>query len=370
MTAAQALKLSVAHNLGTARNTLAPGVELPAFTTGMDPTQWYNRVQAMAMSRLQPAGFETSQFKFENVPGSFDIGSSAPGSSKIMVRKSPQEAEQAIQLLMSALAPASTGGGPGSEFADGRWLFGNDFGGLQSAFLTSAQLDESARSNRVRESLQANQQANQFALQREQLASQAAHSNLQDQIAVMDYMNRLGQLSFEDQVQLYKLKGAAADTEFGNNLGISVVDAQGGASRGLTASQNAYNNRVLQIAQNYGFEVKDNNGALTLLPDKTADPKKVIEAQAELYNSPENAALTSAHDAVLSAQIAAAKAPYQTRPSAGMSVPTLPAFRFNGVPTVTTPTVPQGRTALPYSYTPLANGVLRLPSGATVRITR
>jgi len=332
MTANQALQLTVAHNLGSARNTLVPGVEVPAFSTGMDPNQWAARVQAMGISRLQPAGTATSQFKYGTVPGSFDIGSSAPGGDTIMIPKSAEEKAQAIDLLMKTLTPA-TGA---DRLSTGRWLFGNDFGGLQQNMLTSAQIDENARQAARRDALAAQAQANavsqaqrDYNLRLDQQQQAAQHMSFADQLALSDRQQQAAQTAFEDQFKIAQITGQNADTAAYSQAGNNAVDRHTQAALASAQALDGWNNNVLEQADlvNKGpagpvvYVAFDAHNVATLKSKDPLDPRATA-LMSELYKSPAGMDLRNARSEMTAAESDIQKLPYMSRMP--LSAPSLP----------------------------------------------
>lgn len=321
MTAQEALQLSVAHNLGSARNTLVPGVEVPAFVDGMDPDQWKARVTAIGLSKLAPAGTATSQWKYGNVPGSFDIGSSAPGSSTIMIPKSEQEKSAAIELLMKTLLPAAGGEDPGGgdQFANGRWVFGNDIGGMQSAVLSQAQLQESIRQASVREAQQAQQLAEQRrqaeesrAIQRQQLGQQAGQTQLNTILQLIDRQNQAGQAQFANQLNLAQMDGASAAAAMGSQS----IDQSLAASGQMDAAINAYNTKMQKLASDAGLLVEPTNSGVFRIKVSNHEYGKANPIYDALV--PETQQMMKAQAAMAEADATKARAAYAPRTSGNL----------------------------------------------------
>jgi hypothetical protein len=339
MTAIEAMRLSLAHNLGSARNTLAPGLELPAYTTGMDPNVWSSRIQAMSLSRLQPAGFATSQYKFQNTPGSFDFGAPTV-SNALMVPKTDLEKQQAIQSLMSVMAPAPrspSAGGSSADFGSGTWLFGNDFGGLQSAFLASAAQDEAARAARVREAqnqaqlnLTAQAQAQDRAM-RQQAAQQALkQSDFQNMMSLAGLSETSGQHTFEDQLNLMKLTGANMDAEQMSKLGTDSIMAQFDAATKQQNATSGFNDHVQSMVNAYNDATTGEKIGLTmhngvLVPSVSKGDAGGTKLISDLYSSPAYAAITDAQNAVTKAQADYAKLAFVKKASTGLMPSSMPA---------------------------------------------
>ena len=380
MTAQEALQLSVAHNLGSARNTLVPGVDVPAFVDGMDPDQWKARVTAIGLSKLAPAGTATSQWKYGNVPGSFDIGSSAPGSSKIMIPKSEQEKSAAIELLMKTLLPAAGGEDPGGgdQFANGRWVFGNDLGGLQSATLSQAQLQESIRQASVREAQQAQQLAAQQrqaeesrAIQRQQLGQQAGQTQLSNLLQLIDRQNRAGQEQFANELNLAQMDGASAAAA----LGSQSIDQSLEASRLMDTAMAEYNAKIQALATEAGVPVEPDRSGIFKIKVSNFDFAKANPIYAALEQ--ERANLTRAQSAMDQAEATKARAAYAPRTSGNLpAIPQMnPALldllqRF-GLPTQAT-TAPQRTVVAPapkVSAQPKIGQTFKV-NGITVKRTR
>lgn len=359
MTAQEALQLSVAHNLGSARNTLVPGVEVPAFVDGMDPDQWKARVTAIGLSKLAPAGWATSQWKYENVPGSFDIGSSAPGSSKIMIPKSEQEKSAAIELLMKTLLPA--GGGEdssgGDQFANGRWVFGNDLGGLQSATLSQAQLQESIRQASVREAQQAQQLAAQQrqaeesrAIQRQQLGQQAGQTQLNTILQLIDRQNQAGQAQFANELNLAQMGGASSAAAIGSQS----IDQSLDAGRQMDEAIQTYNRRLAELATTMGVPFEPGRDGVNKLKTDKGNSLDASTIYATLDSTGMTEMLTKARQAMDQAEATKARAAYAPRTSGALpAIPQMnPALldllqRF-GLPTqATTTTAPQRTVTAP-----------------------
>lgn len=374
MTAQQALQLSILHNLGSARNTLAPGVVLPAYNDGMDPNEWATRVRALGLTRLQPAGSDTSLYKFSNVPGSFDIGSSAPGGSTIMVKKSPEEQQQAINLMIQALTPASAAGAGGSPNAgnwDGSWMVGNDWGGLQSAVLSKAQLDEQARQAARRDALtaqslaqQAQQNERNFQLTLAQQGRSASQQDLANELAMLDRLDRQGQLTFENQTRLAQLRAQMGDASALTSAGSAVVDATGKAYQDHSAAVAALNDEAMRLAQGFnenageggGVGVRLNSkGIAEFVPDKNTRGAAMAALMQQYTASPAYAALTAATEAMNQAELQQARLPYLPKTQVALPpVPTAnPAIaqilqRMGVIPqSVAQPAAPASR-AVPY----------------------
>lgn len=330
MTAQEALQLSVRHNLGSARNTLVPGVEVPAFVDGMDPNQWQARVTAIGMSKLAPAGTATSQWKYENVPGSFDIGSSAPGSSKIMIPKSEQEKSAAIELLMKTLLPAggsvgAGGTGGGDQFASGRWVFGNDFGGLQSATLSQAQLQESIRQASVREAQQAQQLAEQRrqaeesrAIQRQQLGQQAGQTQLNTLLQLIDRQNQAGQTQFANQLNLDQILGASEVAAMGGQA----IDQSLAAGKQMDEAINAYNRRLEELANTMGVPFEPGRDGVYRLKADKGNALDASTIYATLDRTGMTETITKARQAMELAE--ATKARAATAPRTSGNLPAVP----------------------------------------------
>lgn len=326
MTAQEALQLSVRHNLGSARNTLVPGVAVPAFVDGMDPDQWKAQVTAIGLSRLAPAGTATSQWKYENVPGSFDIGSSAPGSSKIMIPKSEQEKSAAIELLMKTLLPAGGGSeGGDSPFASGQWVLGNDFGGLQSATLSQAQLQESIRQASVREAQQAQQLAEQRrqadesrAIQRQQLGQQAGQTQLNTLLQLIDRQNQAGQTQFANQLNLDQILGASEVAAMGGQA----IDQSLAAGKQMDEAINAYNRRLEELANTMGVPFEPGRDGVYRLKTDKGNALDASTIYATLDRTGMTETITKARQALELAE--ATKARAATAPRTSGNLPAVP----------------------------------------------
>jgi hypothetical protein len=331
MTAQEALKLSIAHNLGSARNTLMPGVVVPAFTTGMDPNQWASRVQAVGLSRLQPAGFATSQYKFDSAPGTTDMGSSAPGSSSILMKKSPEEQEQAINLLVQALSPGDGGEDAGNTGTwSGKWLVGNDWGGLQSAVLSQAQLQEQSRQAARRDALsreslalQAQQADRSFRFQQDQARRSSGQQDLATRIGLLDRLDRQQQLGFQDRLKLAEITGENADEAALSEAGRSALDLRATAMADMSKSLRSYNDEAQRLAEMFnrankgsgsGVGIKMNSsGIAEFVPDKNTSNSHVSELVAMLSQSPASRALLAAEDAMGKAELQADRVQFTPR---------------------------------------------------------
>ena len=380
MTAQQALQLSVAHNLGSARNTLVPGVEVPAFVDGMDPDQWKARVTAIGLSKLAPAGTATSQWKYGNVPGSFDIGSSAPGSSTIMIPKSEQEKSAAIELLMKTLLPAAGGEDPGGgdQFANGRWVFGNDLGGLQSATLSQAQLQESIRQASVREAQQAQQLAAQQrqaeesrAIQRQQLGQQAGQTQLSNLLHLIDRQTQAGQTEFANRLNIDQILGASEVAAMGGQA----IDQSLEAGKLWDTATSEYNNKLQRLATEAGLGIEPTSAGTFRLKVSNYDFGKANAIYAAL--EPETQKMTAARAAMDQAEATKSRAANAPRTSGNLpAIPQMnPALldllqRF-GLPTQAT-TAPQRTVVAPapkVSAQPKIGQTFKV-NGITVKRTR
>ena len=376
MTAREALQLTAAHNLGSTRNTLVPGVSVPAFTSGMDPNQWISRVQAIGKARTQPAGTATSLFKYGNVPGSFDIGSSAPGSSTIMIPKTEEEKQQAINLLMSTMSPSAgetkrnASGAPVSDFSSGSYIFGNDIGSMQSNMLSSATLLENSRQAARRDALAAQAQANALQAQksaaaqaqrdfnfRQQQASDALkHTGFAEQLALIDQQNRTGQLSFEDQLKIAQVTGQNADSTAYSTEGRAAISGLQDASSANATAQSAYNAKILAAAsaEPAGVQVVyDSSGRASFKSGSGSDPAITNRLWSMVSQSPEYSALVAAQTAMTAADARLKSLPYMARQA--ITAPVVPTFRTAGggfpMPTGATgfPMPAGGATAAPAS---------------------
>lgn len=382
MTAQEALQLSVAHNLGSARNTLVPGVEVPAFVDGMDPDQWKARVTAIGLSKLAPAGTATSQWKYGNVPGSFDIGSSAPGSSTIMIPKSEQEKSAAIELLMKTLLPAAGGEDPGGgdPFANGRWVFGNDLGGLQSATLSQAQLQESIRQASVREAQQAQQLAAQQrqaeesrAIQRQQLGQQAGQTQLNTILQLIDRQNQFGQTEFANRLNLAQMDGASAAAA----LGSQSIDQSLDAGRQMDEAIQTYNRRLEELANSAGVPFEPGRDGVYKIKTDRNNSLEASAVYAALDRAGMPKMLNDARQAMDQAEATKSRAAYAPRTSGNLpAIPQMnPALldllqRF-GLPTQAT-TAPQRTVVAPapkVSAQPKIGQTFKV-NGITVKRTR
>lgn len=336
-----AIHLSQSHRLGSANNDLVPGVVIPAYTPGTDPKAWIAQVEAIGLSRLQPANSPLSMFK--SIP---DTVGSLPGYSGLpnttIGRKSPEEQQQAVQALVDMITAKAGNDGPGADkFSSGRWIFGNDFGGLQSATLASAAQDErnleAARNfNLAMQQLRFQQtQAQQQASRLEQNDAWARSQQVnRSRLDLLDRLQQAAQLGFEDQLNVAKVTGQNADAAALTAAGNSAVDRLATASRDWGTAQSAYNARVYQLAQEYndGQTVPEKqvqviegpDGVVRIVPGKMAGAS-VNSIFESLATSPEGAALQRARDSMMEAQTLQQKVQYT--PRSAVTAPAIPKFQ-------------------------------------------
>jgi len=331
MTAREALQLSIAHNLGSARNTLIPGVEVPAYTPGADPEAWHARVQAIGLSRLAPAGAATSAFTVARDPvGPMWTG----GNNTQVVRRDVQGQEQAIQKLMTALRSAGGEGGTTGNFTGGRWIFGNDMGSLSSAIVHAQDADEQQRIQWASLRAQERQAAANRDIAREQI-----EMNRQDRTERLAQIERAWKAStsqderarlqqaFDNELQLLEFKAGESDAA----SQLAAYNAQKQAMANLNTSVQDYKKAALQIASEFNSKADPNaqvrvdfvQGVAKLVPGKntSAEALNILNARLE---EQAGGKFSSAQQALADAEIAAKAAPY-TR-TAPLKLPTAPTF--------------------------------------------
>lgn len=345
-----AIHLSESHGLGSERNTLVPGVMVPAYQPGTDPDKWIANVKAIGISRYQPSSSAYSLY----APVRDGVGS-LPGYSGLdnttIQKKSPEEQAQVIARLAEVLQGQGNDGGGEStgRFDSGRWLFGNDFGSLQSASLASAAQDahnaEAARNFNLQQQ-QLAQRAKEVALASQRQASVDSWTKAQqveaNRLALLDRLTQAGQQEFENNLNVARVTGANADNAAYTAAGGQAVEAYSAAAQGLSQAQSAWNQRVYDVVQRYNdsltttdakgnvipagdqqklMVVEDSNGIAKLVPGKMAGAG-ANKAFQELSTSPEAMALQKAHDNLTAAQVAQQKV--QFTPRTPVAAPALP----------------------------------------------
>lgn len=335
-----AIHLSDSHGLGSERNTLVPGVNVPAYTPGTDPNKWLATVKAIGMARLAPSSSGYSLYK----PVTDAVGS-LPGYSGLanttIQKKSPEEQNAVITKLAEVIARSGGDGSSGADrYRSGNWLFGNDFSSLQSASLAeAAQAERNAQDLR---NFQLQQQAQEF--QRQLALRQANRADSNDawtksqniesnRLALLDRLQNIGQSEFADRLEIARLTGQNADQSAYSTAGNAAVDALSAAYKALSPAQEAFNARVYQEVNAYNARLgdvpEDRKLAVVQQPDgtakvvggKNAKPTEVYQA---LSTSPEGIAFQKASNDLSAAQIAQAKVQYTPRTK--ITPPALPQF--------------------------------------------
>lgn len=336
-----AIHLSESHGLGSPRNTLVPGVAIPAYVPGTDPNKWIATVKAIGIASHTPSSSGYSFYK----PVA-DVVGSLPGYSGLdnttIQKKSPEEQAQVVAKLAEVLSRA--GGESGANrFASGNWIFGNDFGGMQSAKLADDAQEfreiESNRNFNLQSAAQAfRQNLEQAQLRRAEGTDAWRHSQdvEANRLALLDRLSRLTQQDFANQLDVSRLNSDLGYNAAYNAAGNAAVDAVNSASSKLTPAQQAYNDRLFREVEAYNAKLGPNALAESRLV-ATEGPNGIAKLQGGkqagaglttvsgiLSASPEAKNLQAALDEFQSAQTAVQKVRYTPRPST--QIPSLPNF--------------------------------------------
>lgn len=346
-----AIHLSESHGLGSPRNTLVPGVAIPAYVPGTDPNKWIATVKAIGIASHTPSSSGYSFYK----PVADAVGS-LPGYSGLdnttIQRKSPEEQAQVVAKLADVLSRA--GGESGANrFASGNWIFGNDFGGMQSAKLADdAQEFREIESNR-NFNLQSAAQAFRQNLEQAQLRrSEGTDAWRQSQdveanrLALLDRLSRLTQQDFSNQLDVSKLNSELGYDAAYKQAGNAASDARLAAYPKLTSAQSVYNERMVQEAEAWNQRAAKVNGGS--IPDEmrlvvTEGPNGVAQLKGGkmagsgvtdvtniMMKSQEAMELRNALNDLQAAQVAKEKVAYTPRPRT--TTPQLPPLNFNAEP--------------------------------------
>ena len=334
MTAAEALQLSLVHKLGSADNTLVPGVVVPAYRGG-DPNAWATRVQAIGLSRLLPVGSAGSKFKtVRDAVAPMWTG----GNTTQVVAKDPQEQESAVRMIVNALRPVGADGGSTvSPFSIGRWIFGDSIGAANAGLVSSQNSDRQYALERDRFNLDvartnaslaeaARRSSIDEAIQRVNLANTDRAFQFQKE----NQQNNLAQLQFADALQLAQLTQGQLDAQNAARVGMDGVTAQAAAATAMGDAIAAYNARAAEIADAANKAQADtvllefgNDGLARLKPGKFAGAT-ANKVMAEINASPEAKAVRKAQQDALAAQLKLQTIPYL--PRANVAVPKVPTF--------------------------------------------
>lgn len=342
-----AIHLSESHGLGSPRNTLVPGVAIPAYVPGTDPNKWIATVKAIGIASHTPSSSGYSFYK----PVA-DVVGSLPGYSGLdnttIQRKSPEEQAQVVAKLADVLSRA--GGESGANrFASGNWIFGNDFGGMQSAKLADDAQEfreiESNRNFNLQSAAQAfRQNLEQAQLRRSEGTDAWRHSQdvEANRLALLDRLSRLTQQDFANQLDVSKLNSELGYNAAYNSAGNAAVDALNEASKQLTPAQQAFNNRMYAEVEAYNtklgptatedqklFAVEGADGTVKLGGGKQSGAGRTAVSKT-MSTSPEGLALQRAYDGVQEAQTAVQKVRYTPRPPT--ATPKLPSLDMNSGP--------------------------------------
>lgn len=336
-----AIHLSESHGLGSPRNTLVPGVAIPAYVPGTDPNKWIATVKAIGIASHTPSSSGYSFYK----PVA-DVVGSLPGYSGLdnttIQKKSPEEQAQVVAKLAEVLSRA--GGESGANrFASGNWIFGNDFGGMQSAKLADDAQEfreiESNRNFNLQSAAQAfRQNLEQAQLRRAEGTDAWRHSQdvEANRLALLDRLSRLTQQDFANQLDVSRLNSDLGYNAAYNAAGNAAVDALNEASKQLTPAQQAFNNRMYAEVEAYNsklgpnatedqklFAVEGADGTVKLGGGKQSGAGRTAVSKI-VSTSPEGLALQRAYDGFQQAQTAVQKVRYTPRPST--PIPSLPNF--------------------------------------------
>lgn len=339
MTAREALQLSITHNLGSERNTLVPGVVVPAYTAGADPDSWAARVRAIGLSRLQPVGSAGSAFTTVRDPVAPMW--TGPGGDTQVVRRDPQAQEKAIQTVLAAIAPGAGGGTTGS-FSGGRWIFGDSIGGM-SAAVVGAQNAEKNRelqwANLRSQEAQANANRNLAVQQMEMNRADRADRLAQIERAWkattdVNERNRLQQ-EFDNELKLAEMKVGQGETA--NQL--QAATAQKAAVKGVGDSIRAYNATAQTLVAEHNkanpyAQIRidfDSSGTAKLVPTQQTSADAINTLNQKIAESPAGVSLANSHQALLDAEASTQLAPLQ---ATNVVLPKPP--RFSNLPSMAT----------------------------------